>query len=133
MTPNYGSIAGIMPSLLMLTNTSINVFTPVDHHIRSTFTNPGTTANNNPKYIAYGYDIITNLTLNHEDSRIILNRGLTVSPNGLGLTTRSKGGSKFGDTIDSKVVIKQLTASRKYKPMGVFVTFIYNQAKHFDV
>ena len=50
--------------------------------------------------------IITNLTLNYEDSRITLNRGLTVSPNGLGLTTRSKGGSKFGDTIDSKAAVK---------------------------
>ena len=73
------------------------------------------------------------MTLNHEDSRIILNRGLTVSPNGLGITTRSKGGSRFGDTIDIKVAVKQLTSSQKYKPMGMFVTYTYNQVKHFGV
>ena len=83
MIPNCGSIAGILPLWVMITKISINGFAPVDHHIRSSFTNPGTTANNYSKYIAYGYDIITNLTLNHEDSCIILNRGLTVSPNGL--------------------------------------------------
>ena len=95
-----------MPSSLIVSNTSVHGFTPVDHHIRSTLTNPGTTTNNNPKYIAYCHDIITNLTLNHEDSCIILNRGLTVSPNRLGITTRSKCGFRFGDTIDSKAAVK---------------------------
>ena len=122
-----------MPSSLMVSNTSVHGFALVNHHIRSTLTNPGNTANNNPKYIAYCHDIITNLTLNHEDSRIILNIGLTMSPNGLSITTRSKGGSRFGDTIDIKAVVKQLTSSKKYKPMGMIVTYTCNQAKHVGV
>ena len=58
---------------------------------------------------------------------------MTVSPNVLSLTTRSKGGPKFGDTIDSKAVVKQLTTSQKYKPMGMFVTYTCNQAKNSGV
>ena len=108
-----------MSSSLMVSTTAVNGFTPVYHHIRSILTNPGTTTNNNPKYNAYSHNIITNLTLNHEYSRIILNRGLTVSTGWLGITTRSKGGSKFGDTIDGKASVKQLTVSQKYKPMGM--------------
>ncbi len=73
------------------------------------------------------------MTLNHKDSRIILNRGLAVIPNELGITTRSKGGSRFGDTIDNKATVKQLSASQKSKPMGMLVTYAYNQAKHFGV
>ena len=90
----------------MVSKCSVHGFAPVNHYIRSTLTNPGTTASNNPKYIAYSYDIITNLTLNREDSRIVLNRRLTVSQNGLGITTRSKGGSRLGDIIDSKAAVK---------------------------
>ena len=87
----------------------------------------------NFKYIAYSYIIITNLTLNHEDSCIILNRELTVSPNGLGITTSSKGDSRLDDSIDSKFTVKRLTSSQKYKPISMFVTYKCNQSKHFGV
>lgn len=50
--PSCGSIAGIMPSSLMVSKSSVHEFVPVDHYISSTLTNPGTTASNNIKYIA---------------------------------------------------------------------------------
>ena len=30
------------------------------------------------RYVMHAYDVLTNLTANHEDTRLIVNRGLTV-------------------------------------------------------
>ena len=74
----------------MAANNSIHEFAPVADRIQSSMTNPDVATSTNPKYIAYGYDVLMNLTFNNEDTRLILNRGLTVCPDGLGLQLRSK-------------------------------------------
>ena len=131
--PLGGSIAGILSSFLLSANNSTHGFAPVDHHLRSSLTNPGVATSTNPKYIAFCYDTLTNLTLNKEDSRIILNRGLTVSPDGLGIVLRSKKDSRLADSIDSKTMVKNLCSSQKCHLMNFFLTFTCNKAKHFCI
>ena len=96
-------------------------------------TNPGIATSTNPKYIAYGYDMLKNLTLNNEDTRLILIRDLTVHLDGLGLQLRSKSDSRLGDLIDSKAMVKNLCSSQKYHPMCFLLTFICNQSEYTGI
>ena len=72
MIPSCGSIAGALPACLMVANNSTYEFAPVADHIQSIMTNHDVATSTNPKYIAYGYAVLTNLTLNNEDTRLIL-------------------------------------------------------------
>ena len=122
MVPSCGSIAGVLPSSLLTANNSTHGFAPVDRHIRSSFTNLGVATSSNSKYIALWYNTLTNLTLNNEDSRIIWNRGLTVSPDGLGITLRSKKYSRLADSIDSKLMVKIYVLRKK---IILWATFLH--------
>ena len=55
----------------------------------------------------------TNLTLNSEDTRLILNWSLIVCPDGLGFQLRSKSDTCLGDSIDSKNIVEKLCSSEK--------------------
>ena len=94
-------------------------------------TNPGVAISMNLKYIVYGYDVLTNLTLNNEDTRLILNRGITVCPDGLGIQLRSKSDSCLGDSIDSKTMFLNLCLYQKHHPIIFFLTC--NQSEHMRI
>ena len=76
---------------------------------------------------------MTNLTFNHQDSIIVLNRGLTVdeeNKNNLGL--RCSHDSSLLGSIDSKQMVKNLSSSQKYiGPHDFFITLTCNMKKHF--
>ena len=94
---------------------------------------PGTSTSTNPLYVSFLYDILSNLTLNREDSRIILNRGLIESSSETGLKVRSRDDTLLSDSIDSKQTVRNLCASQKYHKMDFFLTFTCNQSDHFGV
>ena len=78
--------------------------------------------------------MLTNLSANHEDTRIILNRGLTVDPGKKdGLALRHKGDKCLIESIDSKQMVKNLCISQRYHPWDHFLTFTCNQKTHFGV
>ena len=77
------------------------------------------------------YDILVNLTLNREDSRIILNRGLMESSSETGLQIRSRHDSLLSDCVDNKQTVRNLCASQKYHKIDFFLTFTCNQSEHF--
>ena len=100
-----------------------NIFNRGSHNFSSS-------ASTSPKYIAFLYDILTNLTLNREDSRIVLNRGLVVATNETGLEARGRNQSTLYDSIDSKLMVRNLCASQSFHVMHFFLTFTCNQSKH---
>ena len=57
------------------------------------------------------FDTLTNLTLNSEYLRIILNRGLMVSTGDTGLEINGKDNISLHDSIDSKKTVRCLCAS----------------------
>ena len=102
-------------------------------HARCRLRLPGTATSTNPLYVSFLYDILSNLTLNREDSRIILNRGLMESSNEIGLKVRSRDDTLLSDSVDSKQTLSNLCASQKYHKMDFFLTFTCNQSDHFGV
>ena len=75
---NDGAISGAIPSPLLTEFINQFGFQPLPQHIRSRLTSCSFTTGTDPRYISFSYDTMTNLAVNHEDSRIVLHRGLTV-------------------------------------------------------
>ena len=71
-------------------------------HVRCRLGHLGSSTCTNPTYIAYMYDILVNLSLNREDSRIILNRGLMESTSKTGMKVRGSDDGLLSDSIDNK-------------------------------
>ena len=88
---NDGAISGAIPSPLMTECISQLGVESLPKHIRSRITSGAFATGTNPRYISFSYDIMTNLAVNHEDSRIALHRGLTVDEEtDIGLGIRGK-------------------------------------------
>ena len=79
------------------------------------------------------YDILVNHSLNREDSRIILNRGLMESTSQTGMKVRSSDDGLLSDSIDNKQHVRNLCSSQKYHKMDFFLTFTCNQKEHFGL
>ena len=76
--------------------------------------------------------MLTNLAATHEDTRLVLQRGLTVSEdNANRLTVCGKGDSALMESFDSKQMVRNLCASQYYHKMDFFLTFTCNTRKHF--
>ena len=132
MVPNNGSLFGAIPSGLLV-NACCCGFASMKSHVRSRLTLPGSSTSTNPSYIAFMYDILVNLTLNREDSQIILNRGLMESSTETGLQIKSRNDSLLSDCVDNKQTVRNLCASQKYHKMDFFLTFTCNQSEHFGM
>ena len=53
--------------------------TSIQQNICSRLTPSISSIYSDPKYAAFSYDTLTNLSVNYQDKRIVLNRGLTAS------------------------------------------------------
>ena len=130
---NDGSISGAIP--LPLLAEYINQFRlhPLSHYIRSRLTSCSFTTGTDPRYISFSYDTMTNLAVNHEDSRIVLHRGLTVDKDsdiGLGVRGKKNGDSSLLESIDSKQMVKNLSSAEKYiDSFDFFITLTCNMKK----
>ena len=128
-----GSLVGALPSSLVSTSKSCNGFASPLSHIRNRLTLSGTSTGTNPRYVSLMYDILANLSLNRQDSRIIVNRGLAVAKNDTGLQLNNAGGSYLHDSIDSKKMVRNLCASQKHHKKTHFITLTCNQKQHFGI
>ena len=135
MIPREHVIAGAIPCALLSDQMSSFGFQPLPLHVRSRLTTPISTTSTDPRYISHLYDVLTNASAGHSDTRVILNRGLTVgddSQGGLGIRGGKKeSGAALLGSIDSSQMVKNLCASHKYHPMDYFITLTCNQLKHF--
>jgi hypothetical protein len=130
-----GAMSGAIPSPLLTENINQFGFESVPQHIRSRLTSCSFSSGTDPRYIAFSYDIMTNLAVNHEDTRIALHRGLTVdedSESGLGVRGKSTGDSAILESIDSKQMVKNLSSAEKFiDKFDFFITLTCNMKKHF--
>lgn len=126
------SVCGCIPAPMLTDSTSNTRFEPLDVHIRSRLTNASSATSTDPRYICHCYDVLTNQTANHEDTRLILNRGLTVDENNdFNLTVRGKNDSSLLPSTDSKQIVRNLCTSQKYHNWSFFLTFTCNMKTHF--
>ena len=102
------------------------MFYPTIHILAATSTDP--------RYHAYCFDKLTNLSANHFDCRIVLNRGLSTSNDNVGgLGLRGRNETNLLESFDSNQMVKNLCASQQYHHMDMFLTFTCNQRDHFGV
>ena len=76
--------------------------------------------------------MLTNLSVSHEDIRLVLQCDITVAEvkaGGLGL--RGNGDSSMLESFDSKAMVRNLCASQYYHNMDFFLTFTCNMKKLF--
>ena len=121
MAPNNCSIVGCIPVPLLTESDEKSRFSLIQSHVRSRLTNPSSSTSTDPRYCAHCYDMLTNLSANHEDTRLILNRGLTVGEDktgGLGL--RGKGDSALLESVDNKEMVRNLCFLKSMCSMGPF-------------
>ena len=112
MVPDYDFIIGSIHSSLSTGIKSIHGFSNIHYHVKSILTSVSIATITNPNYASYCYDKLTNLYLNHEDTRIVLNKGLTVDPkssNGIGVICNND--SSIFESIDSKQTVGHSFAS----------------------
>ena len=121
-------IVGAMPS--SLTNKGIvqDRFATIQQHIRTRLTNNFSSKSIDPRYVSYCFDVMSNLSATYNDTRMIMNRGLTAADDKhSGLGVRGKGDSSFLGSVDSKQKVKNLCTSQKYIKWSHFLTFTANQ------
>ena len=135
MVPNDGVISGAIPTPLLSERCGHYGFQSLPQHVRSRLTTAFCTTSTDPHYTTHEYDLLTNLSATHLDTRIAMNRGLTAGSDTLGgLGVRggndSSGAALLG-SIDSNQMVKNLCASQKLHPSSFFCTFTCAQARHF--
>ena len=132
MAPDNCAVVGCLPVPLLIDERFNKRFASIQDHIRSRVTNPGVATSTDSRYISHCYDVLTNVAANHEDTRLILNRGLTVNDDKFGgLCVRGKKDSSLTGSIDSKQMVRNLCYSEKYHKWSHFLTFTCNQKNHF--
>ena len=129
--PDKCSIVGSLPAPLLIKTSDGARFASIQSHIRSRLTNLSCCTSSDSRYHSHCYDILTNASASHEDTRMILNRGLTVGEDktgGLGL--RGKGDSALLESIDNKQMVRNLCISQKYVKWDHFLTHTCNMKTH---
>ena len=128
-----GSIIGAIPATLLNERANRFGFASIGDHVRSRLTASGYQTSTKDSYIAWCYDMISNEITNQNDTRMVVNKGLTASQDKKG-NLQLRGGNQSSpllDSVDSKQVIKELMSSQKYVPFTHFLTFTCNMKRHF--
>ena len=112
----------------ILSESNRYVFAYIQQNIYSRLTSSSHSTSSDPRYIAFSYDMLINLSVNHQDTRMLLNRGLTASSDksgGLGL--RTKNDSVLLESIDSKQMMKNLSVAQKFIKNDFFIALTCNK------
>ena len=127
------SFPGALPSGLLSSPRSFCGFEKPLGHIRTRASSPFSSTSTDHHFIPFCWDILGNLSMNRQDSRVVLNRGFQVADTDSGLEVNGKSNSSLHDSIDSKKMVKNLCSSQKYKKMTEFLTLTCNMKKHFGI
>ena len=137
MQPQEHVILGAIPSAIMCEATTTLGFHGLPSHVRTRLTVPFSCTSTDYRACVFYHDSLANLCATRNDTRLIVDRGLTVDDKTqLGL--RVRGGSSSGQnallgSIDSSQWVLNLCASQRYHPFDFFITLTCNQMKHFGV
>jgi predicted GIY-YIG superfamily endonuclease len=133
-TDDNCSIVGAIPSSLLNSYSQKEGFASVQQHIRTRLTCPSCATNSDPNYIIHCYDVLANMAASQNDTRLVINRGLTVGKDKYGsLGVRGCNDSSLLGSVDSKQMVKNLCSSQKYVSWSYFLTFTANQSRHFGL
>ena len=112
MIEDDGSIAGLILIFLLNGQQLSYGFASTENQIRSRFTSASFTTSTNPSYTLFCSDILTNLTLNHQDSIIVLSIELVLDDNSIRkFGIRCKNDSPLFQSVDSRQMVKNLCLS----------------------
>ena len=92
MADKNGAIDGAIHVPLLMQPIAKYGCVSIQPYIRSKLNSSSTTTSTDPGYIAFYYDILTNLSVIHSDTRILLNKELTAAgykSGGLGLRCKN--------------------------------------------
>eukprot|EP00957_Ditylum_brightwellii_P053978 4088389-Ditylum_brightwellii.AAC.1 len=93
MAHDKRSILGYIPASLLTEYASTSKFASIHSHIKTWLTNSSCATSTDSWYIAYCYSMLTNLTANHEDTQLILIKGLAIDNKTGEMGLRGKGDS----------------------------------------
>ena len=102
-------------------------------HMNNRICLPGTLTSTDPRYISFAFDTMSNIALNKDDSRIIINRGLVDQSIESGLNIRVRDDSNLTDEEDGKHIVRKLCASQKYINFYFFKILTANVSEHFGL
>eukprot|EP00957_Ditylum_brightwellii_P074924 5694103-Ditylum_brightwellii.AAC.1 len=103
------SILGCIPALLLTEYLSTSKFASIYSHTRTRVTKSSCVTSTDSMYIAYCYNILTNLTASHEDTQLILNRGLAIDNKTGEMGLRGKGDSALLESVINKQMSQMKT------------------------
>ena len=112
----YGcSIIGCIPDPLLTESIIKSVFASIQSHIWSRLTNRFLSKSINFRYCIHWYDMLTNISDNHEDTWLIINHGLMVFGDKLGgLCVRGTGYPALLELVENKQIVRNLRFPQKY-------------------
>jgi hypothetical protein len=126
-----GALIGALPSALLSSNSFVQShgIAPIESHIRSRVMNSSLGTHYNTKYLAYLFDLQTNIRARSYDNRTVLHRGFQATEALTGIKT------PLFDTeqIDSHPTVNKLRAAMGEDYCSYFVTFTCNQRDHFGL
>jgi hypothetical protein len=128
------SLIGAIPSSLLTDYWQCRKhhFVSLMDHLRSRINNPLLRTSTDPYYIFHAFDCFANINLCGEDSHVVLSRGFVESQGGGGIgANRSK---YFNiDSIDSRLVMNQLSTAIAEESLAYFYTQSCNQKDFYGV
>ena len=115
------SIFGAIPSLLLSLCCIQEGFSSIQQLICTRLTYTSKSMGSDPRYICHYYDIVANLSASRNESRLVINLGLTVGENKNGnLGVRGSGYSPILVSVYSKFMVKNTCISQKYTSWSYF-------------
>ena len=125
------SILGARPLFCMNSKTFNYGFCSTLSQARLHMTNPFSTTSTDPNFMCMYFDQLANMALSNNHSRDVLERGFVVdNKSSCGLGVRDKASSTLSGSVDSKRMVKNLSASQKYIKYTWFLTFTANHSAH---
>ena len=110
------SILGCLPVTLPTESIPTSIFLSIHCHFISQLTNPYFSTSSYTSYTSHCFDILTTLADNHEDPRLILNKGLSIDNKTDDIWLRGKSYTYLLESVDSKEMAQNLWFSQKYSP-----------------
>ena len=128
------SIIGAIPSSLLNANIKREGFASIEEHIRTRITSSICATSTDPRYISHCYDVTANMAASQSDTRLIIERGLTVPDSKKdNLGVRGQNDSELLGSVDSKQMVKNLCTSQTKIKWSYFLTFTANHSRHFGL
>ena len=99
------SILGCLPVTLPTESIPTSIFLSIHCHFISQLTNPYFSTSSYTSYTSHCFDILTTLADNHEDPRLILNKGLSIDNNTSNIGLRGKYDTTLIGYVENKEMV----------------------------